>query len=329
MLNNSNEHIMLNYVLNMFSRVILKIIALRRNRIVALCCHRVLPELDPLRPHEMQRDEFEYYIKALSKMFDFIDLNDLFYLRKRPKAEKKYRLLLTFDDGYRDNLTVVAPILQKYKLPAIIFSTTAFCNGGSMWNDCVIEAIRIWPDDQFRHDELKTIGNLSTMEAKCHVIRKLLQEIKYLPPIQRTRVVNSLCDKAALSIPNLMLTEADLATLNSYAEITLGGHTHSHPILAQNNDYESKREIQINKYTLEAILGAPITAFAYPNGKYQTDFDERHLRMLMQSGYQSAFTTDKGSISFNTDLFRLPRISPWSKHPNRFSQRITFLLMNS
>ena len=63
-------------------------------------------------------------------------------------------LAITFDDGYADNAEVAAPILERLGLPATFFVTTGFLQGGCMWNDRVIEALRNCAADELDLSEL-------------------------------------------------------------------------------------------------------------------------------------------------------------------------------
>ena len=49
---------------------------------------------------------------------------------------------ITFDDGYADNRSIALPILKQHGLSATFFIATGYLNGGRMWNDTIIEAIR-------------------------------------------------------------------------------------------------------------------------------------------------------------------------------------------
>ena len=51
-------------------------------------------------------------------------------------------ILITFDDGYADNHDIALPILKRHGLTATFFIATGFLDGGRMWNDTVIEAVR-------------------------------------------------------------------------------------------------------------------------------------------------------------------------------------------
>jgi peptidoglycan/xylan/chitin deacetylase (PgdA/CDA1 family) len=56
--------------------------------------------------------------------------------------------VITFDDGYADNVEVALPILLRYEIAADFFVSTGFLDGGRMWNDTVIEAFRATPLDR-------------------------------------------------------------------------------------------------------------------------------------------------------------------------------------
>ena len=96
--------------------------------IVVLMYHRINNGIpgDPLAvdPKEFARQMFflncyrnRFEIITLTQMLDFVK-NDF------PKGDNKTRILITFDDGYRDNYLYAYPILKKYNFPAVIFLIT-------------------------------------------------------------------------------------------------------------------------------------------------------------------------------------------------------------
>ncbi|MEQ8662759.1 MAG: polysaccharide deacetylase family protein, partial [Gammaproteobacteria bacterium] len=106
------------------------------------------------------------------------------------------------------------------------------------------------------------------------------------------------------------------------AGMEIGGHTESHPILAGLPDADAAGEIARNKSTLEDIIGAPLTTFAYPNGTPGRDYDTRHVTMLRTCGYRYALTTAAGTACATTDPLQVPRFSPWDRDRGRYLARM-------
>jgi len=101
-----------------------------RNEIVILMIHGVMDEVNdqawiPLRP-QLSRKKLDDYLRFLSKRYNFMSLEDAVDMLGGNKAMLPYSMVLTFDDGYRNNLTHALPILRKYKAPATFFIPTGF-----------------------------------------------------------------------------------------------------------------------------------------------------------------------------------------------------------
>ena len=90
--------------------------------------------------------------------------------------------------------------------------------------------------------------------------------------------------------------------------IEFGGHTKTHPKLANLLIEEAKKEILESKATLEEKLGHPLVSFAYPYGNMNKEVRD----VVANSGYQFAVATDSGDICFSTDLFQIRRIGIFS-----------------
>jgi hypothetical protein len=102
----------------------------RCNQIVILTVHGVMDELDnpswkPLKPR-LSRNELEKYLKILSKHYRFVSLLDAVEILQSRKPMQPCSLVLTFDDGYRNNFTCALPILRCYGAPATFFVPTGF-----------------------------------------------------------------------------------------------------------------------------------------------------------------------------------------------------------
>jgi len=98
----------------------------------------------------------------------------------------------------------------------------------------------------------------------------------------------------------------------------IGGHTHTHPILANLDKEELREELAKNKQILERIVSSKLNLFAYPNGKQGVDFRDDQVQEIDRAGYSSAVTTEMGTASKNTCLLTLPRFTPWHKTSLRY-----------
>src|SRR5262245_15768822 len=110
-------------------------------RLTILIFHRVLPAHDPLNQDEPDAQEFEQRMQWVRSWFTVLPLAEA--AQRRAAGTLPARALsITFDDGYADNCTIAAPILNRLGLNATFFIATGFIGGGCMWNDRVIEAVR-------------------------------------------------------------------------------------------------------------------------------------------------------------------------------------------
>jgi hypothetical protein len=117
-------------------------------------------------------------------------------------------------------------------VPATFFVATGFIDGGRMWNDSVIETVRGARGDTL---DARCIGldkqDISTIGLRRQAIERLLAALKYLPPEERQRRVDTLAAEASSPLPSdLMMTAEQVSPLASGMEI--GAHM-THPILAQ------------------------------------------------------------------------------------------------
>jgi peptidoglycan/xylan/chitin deacetylase (PgdA/CDA1 family) len=102
----------------------------------------------------------------------------------------------------------------------------------------------------------------------------------------------------------------------------IGGHTVNHPILAVLDAQEARAEITGGKHRLEEITGAPVTLFAYPNGKPGEDYGPRDVELVKKAGFAAAVSTRSGVAGRGSDVFQLPRFGPWDRNPRRLGARL-------
>lgn len=297
----------------------------RSDKLVILTYHRVIPEKNAMEQGEIDVQQFKMHVETFAKVFNVLKLSDA-VSEMHDGGLPSRAISITFDDGYKDNVTAALPILEKVGVPATFFIATGFLDGGTMWNDIVIESVRRSGEDVLN---LSTVGlekvSVRSPEEKRAAVVNVIGKLKYIQQEKRDRLCTEIADQLGVSPPtNLMMDSSDLVVLRD-AGMEIGGHTRNHPILCVESDEDAYAEIKNGKRDLEAIIGERVSAFAYPNGRPAIDYDRRHVAMVRNAGFRLAVTTATGCVNRSSDVFQLGRMSVW--HTSQF-KLIMRMLMN-
>jgi peptidoglycan/xylan/chitin deacetylase (PgdA/CDA1 family) len=296
--------------------------SLARRRLSILIYLRVLPQADAINTWDVTAEEFEAQMAQLAMHFTPLPLPEAIE-RLGAGALPPGAVSVTFDDGYADNLTVALPILRRHGIHATFFIATDYLNGGRMWNDTVVEAVRAAQGEQLDLSAIE-LGPLPLGDAasRGRTIDHILKRIKHRPPRDREAAVRYVESQVGAPLPdNLMLTDAQVVALHR-AGMTIGGHTASHPILANLPAPAAREEICTGRERLVELLREPVFLFAYPNGKPVLDFGYEHVEMVRAAGFTAALTTAHGVAGAACDRYQLPRQGPWDRNPVTFSLRL-------
>lgn len=299
----------------------------RRARLNTFIFHRVHREQDPLFPGEMHTDSFRQVLGWLRQWFQVLPMDEA--VRRMQQGDLPARAaVITFDDGYADNHTVALPLLEEAGLSATFFIATGFLDGGRMWNDTVIEAVRRTRLETLDVRELSPSYadlpplDLTSWPARRAALESLIARTKYLPITERQELVDALARTAQAEPPtDLMMTSTQLRDMRRRSMV-VGAHTVRHPILATLERSQAEEEIGQGKKALEDILGERVGLFAYPNGKPTTDYLPEHVEIVRNCGFDAAVTTAPGVGSIETDPFEIPRFTPWGPTRCRFGLRL-------
>ena len=296
-----------------------------RARLSILIFHRVRETRDALVPGEVTRDEFDAICAWLKAWFTVLPLADA--VRRLQDAGLPARALaITFDDGYADNHDVALPVLRRHGLVATFFVATGFLDGGRMWNDSVIEAVRHAPQTGIDLDgtAAATLGRLpcgSVDERRASLVRAI-DAAKYLAQPERDAWVEAIVRRCGVPLPDdLMMSSAQVQALHA-AGMEIGAHTVTHPILARLEPAQMAREIGDGRAALERIVGERIGLFAYPNGRPDVDYRADAVALVREMGFDAAVSTAWGFSDRASDLFQLRRFTPWDRSRLRFGARL-------
>ena len=297
-------------------------------RLTVLMYHRVLQDPDPLTG-EVHAQHFDLQMRALREYFTVLPLFEAVD-RLAARTLPSRAVAITFDDGYADNAQIAVPILKAHGLHATFFVADGYLDGGRMFNDTVIEAVRRLrePVLELPLPGLPPALAVGSIEEKRQALARILGSVKYLEPAQRLRAVERIAALADGPLPtDLMMTQEQVRSLVD-AGMDVGGHTVNHPILNSVEIETARREIETNRSTLRAITGKEIKLFAYPNGVPGKDYAYVHTELVRAAGYKAAVTTSWGAADAGCDLYQLPRFTPWDREARRFALRLMHNLVS-
>jgi len=300
-----------------------------RARLTVLIFHRVLREPDPLFPDEVDAARFDELLGWVSSWFNVLPLDTA--IRQLHEGCLPARAAaLSFDDGYADNHDVALPLLRKHGLPCSFFIATGFLDGGRMWNDTLIEAVRrsdcITLDLRGLHDAhgadlgQHALGNMASRRA---ALGQLIERVKYLPPEPRLACVDQIALRAGVTPPDDLMMSSDQVRALDAAGMQIGAHTISHPILATLGRQQAADEIASSRDALQALLGRKVGLFAYPNGKPGVDYrPDVHPALVRELGFDAAVSTRWAAARLGDDIFQIPRFTPWDRGRIKFGLRL-------
>lgn len=218
---------------------------------------------------------FEKCIQCISKKgYRFIAIDELLTIYKTQNNLNEKLALITFDDGWQGNLKLV-PILEKYKVYCTFFIVTEAIENGNFWWEYV----------------------------KYSAKKKSIESLKKIDNQNRNELITKI--KSTIKLKRSAMTRQELIEFSKNNYVTIGSHTVSHPITTKCGDDELENEFLTSKLTLEKWLNKPVNYFAFPNG----DFNERDIKLLKNSGYKCAFSTQSDLITEASDIYKLPRRS--------------------
>ena len=244
-------------------------------------------------------------------------------------------VVVTFDDGYADNLEYAKPLLTQYGVPATVFLTAGQLGSTrEFWWD-ELDRLLLQPgmlpgtlrvqlngtvqewslgegatytDEDYRRDRHWHVECRDDPGPRHRVFRALFDCLYGLPPAKRKTVLDQVTAWAGagpMARPtHQALTPEQALRLAEGDLIEIGAHTVTHPVLAALPDAEQREEIQQSKGRLEALLGQEVASFAYPHGSSPS----ATVAAVAEAGFACACSSDPDAVFRGADLLRLPRL---------------------
>ncbi|HQQ70274.1 MAG TPA: polysaccharide deacetylase family protein [Alicycliphilus sp.] len=287
--------------------------SLSKDKLSVFLFHKVPQRRDQLVPADLDIARFEQLLDSIFSKLRVLPLDEALAQLQAGRLPRG-AACITFDDGYPDWLSGVAPLLRRRNLHATFFITSGQFDGVPLWHERILAAVRRLPGP------LLDLGipflpaqPVATVAERAWQVQRLEQELKYLTLHRREQILLQLEAAAGVHAANVpVMSEAQLRDLHSQG-FGIGGHTALHPILDYCSAQEVQNEVGGARERLQAIVRGPVNGFAYPNGRPYADFSRLHVEAVERAGYRYAVTTHWGVASATTSLFQIPRFTPWAE----------------
>jgi peptidoglycan/xylan/chitin deacetylase (PgdA/CDA1 family) len=295
---------------------------------VILMYHRVAtPPIDPWGL-AVAPARFRDHLKVLRRRRKILAM-DAFMAGLEDGSLPPRAVAITFDDGYRDNLTNAAPLFDEAGAPATVFLTaSAIGREAPFWWDELARMILL-QCEPIRYDlaveTARVAGDIPAMPpgeapdpawraweeprtAREATYRELWQLLQRVQPAERAAAMDDL-RRMAPPVPadpeELPMTVEEVARLAS-PRISIGAHAMTHQPLTTLAHPDRRAEIEDGRAICIKLANQPVDGFAFPHGDHDTDT----VAMVREAGFAWACSTRAANVDrTNYDRFDLPRVA--------------------
>jgi len=263
----------------------------------------------------LAEEEFYHQMDFVNKFCSPLSIDDWVNIQNRPKEIPDFPTIISFDDGFKNNLEIAAPILDNFSIPSIFYISSGMIDSHEMFwvdkiEDCIESSaknnITIYLDspekfslDSFENKikallQIKSFCKLASNSTKNAIIDELSEQTDVIPSKDNQKNYQT-------------LSWNDLKILNKNVLFTIGGHTHSHSIMSSLEDDELNKEISQCMESIALNLTMQVKHFSYPEGQLH-HFNAKVIALLKEKGIICCPSAVNGINKFTEDLFTLKRV---------------------
>jgi peptidoglycan/xylan/chitin deacetylase (PgdA/CDA1 family) len=293
-----------------------------RGKAIVLTYHRVLRSEDMPRTWSnpgmvVSAATFERHLRLIQRFFQPVSIDEFARHLDDGRKFRRPACLVTFDDGWRDTFEIAWPLLQRYRVPAIVFLPVGRLGmKHGFWQEQVGEGLhRLWHAAQSNPELARRLADLLRSENFSDLTAvpagRIRLEIRGLVDSLKARGEGA-AERLIDFLRNLNAVESTLDTLMDWpqvrqmaaAGVAFGGHGVTHRRLTQIAFPDAEAEIRESVSALQRALGVTVMAFSYPNG----DWSPALADVVRDAGCQLSFSTARGIVDAD-ERFALRRIN--------------------
>lgn len=269
----------------------------RRNRetLSVLMFHRVI---DPDAPawqganplFTMSTRFFEQLLRLIKRHYTPVGLETVARARRGEAVLPPRALLVTFDDGWADNVEFAAPLLRQAEVPAVFFvATGAVKSGEAFWQERLFASLMVAGEGS---DQWVTLGRTPGIDetiGDTNFPRKVMRFVSCLESRGGRAGEDCAAQFSAMddrSMPQMMTPE-DITRLAEDPLFDFGTHGVSHTPFPALDD--PGMELVQSWDDLSSWCAPPVKSLSFPHGRYTSEI----LDQTKSTGYELIFDSDK------------------------------------
>ncbi|MBX3440456.1 MAG: polysaccharide deacetylase family protein [Planctomycetaceae bacterium] len=286
-------------------------------RLLTLCYHSVISDDRPEEKYRCRNAvsvrELREQLAILKRLFTPVSADQIVDWLTTGAALPPRPVLITFDDGYRNNLTVAADELARSGFPALVFVATGYIGSTRLlWTQELDERILQWRSGWLPlpgGDEAAVGRDFESRTQLAERVRKLC---KQLPNQARHDYLERLRGDGPLTLQTWQrelyefMNWDDVRKL-AHRGLAIGSHTITHPILSRLDREELEHELQHSKAVIERELQRSCQLIAYPNGG-PDDVSPAVIEATSRAGYEVGFPLFGGFSKRSPDPLVIDRM---------------------
>ena len=210
----------------------------------------------------LERDRFVSILRDLCTHGTPVSMSDIVGATHGRLVLPKRSFVLTFDDGFENNYSVVAPILEEFNVPATFYITTDFIESNRpSWIDMIEYAVETHRKFKLKLPAIGIDGRYETEKEIFFLLDEIRRLVKSNAKLNPYEISNEVWAQLGVKdfTPDSGLDQKmdwdQVRELNQNKLFTIGGHSHTHQILEYLTQTELEKEVGISMNKLETQLG--------------------------------------------------------------------------
>ena len=297
-----------------------------RDSLLVLNYHRVgNPDDDLFDPGVFSAtgEDFDEQISHLKRTASLVPLEEaLQFVSGVKETARRGRVLITFDDGYRDNYDIAYPVLRSHGVQGVFFLATSMVGSCAVpWWDRIAWLIKTAQRRRFTLHypaELKVDVDRNGLQESLQSVLKLYKSQENTDPARFMRELMEAERGEEVPETERRFLSWDEAREMNRGGMAIGSHTQSHTVLSQLTPQRQVEELSGSRAILKEELGVEVDALAYPVG-HSDSFSAETKSLAREAGYRGAFSHYGGAnLRGTTSAFDIKRTKVVNQSMSRF-----------